>query len=84
MLKISQEQLDHLEKQYPGIVKQIHGIENANLPSCPKCDSTDTAGVQVGLVGRSMSLAMATTKVCLLPNGRPGNCFCNACKSFFS
>ena len=57
--------------------------EDACLPACPKCVSADTAAVQVGVVGRTISIVAATTKVKLVPNKRFGRCFCNECKEFF-
>jgi hypothetical protein len=84
MTKLSKEELDHMEKQYPGIADQIQGFEKGSLPSCPTCSSSDTASVQVGITGRSIGVGVATTKVKLVPNGGLGKYFCNACKSFFS
>jgi len=83
MLKVSQEALDRMESQYSGIIEQIHRFENASLPSCPKCDATDTADVQVGAIGRTIGIASATTKFKLMLNGRPEEYFCNICEEFF-
>jgi hypothetical protein len=84
MLKVSQEDLDRLESQYSGIVKQIHQFENASLPSCPKCGAIDTADVQVDVIGRTTNIAAATTKFKLLPNDRPSKYFCNVCEEYFN
>ena len=43
MLKVDQEELDHMESQYSGIIETIHGFENAILPPCSNCGSSDTA-----------------------------------------
>ena len=85
MLKVLASELETLERQYPGISRTVRYFEEMVLPPCPRCGSTDTAKVTVGLVGRSINLAAATTKMKLLANGpTPGNCFCNACKEFFT
>jgi predicted nucleic-acid-binding Zn-ribbon protein len=83
MLKVNQDELDRMESGYAGIIEQIRRFEDASLPACPKCGSADTAAVQVGVVGRTISIVAATTKVKLVPNKRFGRCFCNECKEFF-
>ncbi len=85
MLKISEEQLASLERDYPGIIAdQIRRFENAQLPPCPQCGSTDTASVQVGIIGRTMRIAGATTNFRLIANGpKPGSCYCNSCEAYF-
>lgn len=84
MLKIGETGIDSMEAQHPGIRGQIARFEAAELPSCPECGSVDTADVQVGIVGRTIYIAAATTKVTLVPNGpRPGRYRCNACKTYF-
>jgi hypothetical protein len=84
MLKIDQTTLDNLEKQYDGIIKTILHFENASLPSCVYCQSSDTADVQVGVIGRTICIAGATTKFKLIANGpKPGKYFCNACQKYF-
>ena len=83
-LRIDQKRIDELEKQYPEIAKDILGFEDAILPSCAHCDSEDTATVQVGVVGRTINIALATTKFRLIPNGpKKGKYFCHSCKEFF-
>ena len=83
-LKVSQERIDELEQMYPGIREIIERFENADLPDCSHCGSSDTADVQVGLVGVTLNTAFATTKITLLANGpKPGNYRCNACKEYF-
>jgi hypothetical protein len=73
-----------LENRYPGITESILRFERAELPACPRCGSQDTANVQVGLIGRTIDIAAATTKFKLIPNGpKPGAYFCNACGEFF-
>lgn len=84
MLKIDEETLDELESKYPGIREQILGFEEATLPACPRCGSGDTADVNVGIVGRTISIAAATTTFKLIANGpKPGDYFCNECREFF-
>lgn len=84
MLKIDAEGLDRLEKAYPGIGETIRSFEDAMLPECSRCCSMDTGSVQCGVIGRTISLARATTKFKLIANGpKPGRFFCNACNTFF-
>ena len=84
MLKIDTESLAQLEAQYPGIADSIRWCEAEELPPCPRCGSMDTARVHVGLVGRSINMAAATTKFKLVPNGpKSGEFFCNGCREFF-
>ena len=75
----------HLEEQYPGITKQLNEFKEARLPSCPHCKSVETASVQVGIIGRTMTLAALTKKIKLVPNrgDNEGKFFCNTCKRFF-
>lgn len=85
MLKIDKKTLNHMERQHPGIGKTILYFEEAKLPVCSRCGSTDTASVGCGVIGRTIYLASATTKFKLIPNGpRPGEYFCNACDEYFS
>ena len=85
MLTIDRKTLGRLEKLYPGIGTDIRSREKATLPKCSRCGSKDTAGVGCGLIGRTMSIAGATTKFKLIPHGpKPGEYFCNACNEFFS
>src|SRR5215216_3356056 len=76
----------NLEDNYPDITEQIRRFAEAELPSCPHCGSEDTASVQVGMVGRAVTIAAATTKVKLVPNAKDklGIYFCNACKKYFN
>jgi len=84
MLKVNKEALDQIEKQYPGIGKTILYFEKATLPVCPCCGSEDTADAQCGIIGRTINIAAATTKLKLIANGpKPGKHFCNACNRFF-
>ncbi len=84
MLKLDEQELDRLEQQHPGIIKTIQHYENAGVPACPKCQSIDTAIVSCGIVGRSIAVSAATTKMHLLPNlPKPGEYFCNTCEKFF-
>ncbi len=84
MLMTSEEGLDLMEERDPGIKKSILEIEAKVLPACVHCGSDDTASVGVGLVGRSMSMAGATTKYHLIAGGpRRGAFFCNPCREYF-
>ena len=74
-----------LEERYPGITEQIRRFENAELPPCPHCGSSDTASVQVGIIGRTLNIAASTRKFRLVANmsNKGGNYVCNKCgKSF--
>ena len=85
MLKIKPEVFPIFEKLYPGITETSMRFENAVLPLCSKCGSQDTADVQVGIIGRTIHHAGATTKFHLILNGlRPGSNFCIECKQFFN
>lgn len=84
MITIAQESIESLESDYPGIKEQILRFENAILPVCSHCGSENTANVQVGIIGRTIALASATTKVKLALNRpQPGKYFCNHCQNFF-
>jgi hypothetical protein len=83
MLRVGQERLDEMEKQYPGIIRTILYFENAKLPACFGCGSEDTADVQRGLIGRTVNIATATTKFKLIPGGPAPKYFCNTCGRFF-
>jgi hypothetical protein len=85
MINISKDKLKDYEQSYPGITEQILWHEAADLPACTQCGSGDTAVVIGGLVGRSIHLAAATTKVKLNPSGSSqGRYYCNACKAYFN
>jgi hypothetical protein len=84
MIKIDQNTLERMERNYPGIGQNIRHYEAAVLPACTPCGSEETATVSCGLIGRSINVAAATTKIKLLANGpRPGQYFCHACEAFF-
>ena len=84
MLKMNPTDLDDLEAGHPGIRSQVLDFENAELPACPHCGSSDTARVNVGMTPRTLAIAAATTKLKLLSNGPgPGRHACNACGGFF-
>jgi len=85
MLRIDENVLNRLESSYPGIREQILNFDGAALPTCNCCGSQNTAQVHIGLIGRTISIAGATTKFKLMPNGpKPGDYFCNACDKFFN
>ena len=84
MLKIDKDRLAELEGDYPGISDSVIRFEEATLPVCSHCGSADTAKVQCGIVGRTMNIATATTRIKLLANGPvPGEHFCNTCNEFY-
>ena len=76
--------LENLDKNYPGIKKQVMRFEQMEMPPCPHCGSEDTAIVQVGIIGRSINVAAATRKVTLVANHKPGDYRCNVCKEYFT
>ena len=84
MLKVSQADLDQFESEYPGIGREIMAFEAATLPGCPHCHSTRTAIVHVGIIARTMTVATATSKFQLVPDGpRPGKFYCSECRRYF-
>lgn len=83
MIKVSPETILQMESQYPGITEQINSFENKVVPACPNCGAEDTAAVNVGVIGRTTLLAVATTKFHLRANGKPGDFYCNNCRSYF-
>lgn len=85
MITISEDQFKDFEQKYEGLTEQILRHEAAELPTCPHCGSADTAEVIGALIGRTIHLAAATTKVHLTPNGNgDGAYYCNACRTYFS
>jgi hypothetical protein len=76
--------LDNFEKDYPGITSNIRFFDEAELPSCSHCGSSDTANVQVGVIGRTIAIAGMTRKFHLIANGpKPGKYFCRTCRQYF-
>lgn len=85
MIRKTEDELKQLEGQYPGITEQIWRFEQADLPACVVCGSEDTASVQVGVMGRTINIGAATTKIHLLLNANGvGVFYCNNCKSQFN
>lgn len=84
MLKIDKTTLDKMESQRAGIKAQILSFDSKELPGCPHCGTSDTAKVIFGIIGRTIDIAVATTKVHLEPNP-PGSgaYFCNQCGKYF-
>lgn len=81
MIKVTEDTIKQMEQNYPGITEQIQRFEGMELPSCPICGSDDTASVQVGIIGRTIHLAGATSKFHLIPNGNDkGIYYCNVCR----
>lgn len=83
MLKVNEEWILAAEEKDPGFRKTLDYYEALNLPPCPTCGSIQTAKVSTGLVGRSINLAAATTKIMLVPNGHPAGFHCGDCDHFF-
>jgi hypothetical protein len=83
MLTVTEEWIREAEAMYPGFRKTLAHYEALDLPPCPTCRSTNTAKVSTGLVGFSITLAAATTKMKLIPNGHPADFHCGACDQFF-
>jgi hypothetical protein len=66
---------------YNRILKQYTEMD---VPRCTHCGATDTASVQVGIIGLTIRLAATCRKFKLLANGpKPGSWFCHGCKEFF-
>src|SRR5688572_22555207 len=76
----------NVEEDYPDITEQIRRFAAAELPSCPHCGSSNTASVQVGMVGRALTIAESTPKVKLVPSAKEklGIYFCNECGKYFN
>lgn len=84
MIKVSSETLDEIETTYPGFRSQLEDFESRVLPACRHCGSDDTATVLVGGIGRTTHLALATTKIKLIPTRNDeGHYWCHTCRSFF-
>jgi len=83
MIRVTQEAMEQLEKQYPGFKEQVERFESMKLPRCPDCGSGNTASVVVAIIGRTLALDCATTKIHLDPKGW-GSYFCNRCKRYFN
>lgn len=84
MIRITEDEIVRLESNYPGITEQIWSLEQADLPACPACGSTDTASVQVGIIGRTINIGAATTKIHLMLNAnKDGVYYCNDCRKQF-
>jgi hypothetical protein len=84
MIKVDESFIRGVEERYPGFRETLEYYESLRVPRCAACGSDATAKVVSGLIGRTMHLAAATTKVKLLPNGRPTDFFCTACDRVFS
>ncbi|MEQ8174387.1 MAG: hypothetical protein ABRQ26_04880 [Syntrophomonadaceae bacterium] len=83
MIRVSTEFLEQMESFYPGISDIIYYFDSLDLPICPKCGSENTASVEVGVIGQTLVLAIATTRFHLLPKSKPGDYHCNDCKVYF-
>lgn len=83
MPKVDEEWLRQVEERYPGNRRSIDYYEGLDLPPCPVCGSDNTAAVSAGVIGRSIHLCAATTKIRLLPNMVPEDYYCWACELYF-
>lgn len=84
MIKVSWATITHMEKNYPGITGNIFHFELMKIPPCEHCESANTASVQAGFIGRTINIAVATTKFKLFANyNGKGIYFCNSCKAQF-
>ena len=84
MIRKTEDEMTQLESQYPGITEQIWRFEHMDLPPCPVCGSADTASVQVGVMGRTINIGAAATKIHLMLNANgKGIYFCNVCGKQF-
>jgi hypothetical protein len=83
MIRVDEEWLERVETLHPGIGRSIAYYEGLDVPPCPKCASADTASVSAGIVGRSIHVACATSKMRLVPNGHPADYYCNSCGRYF-
>ena len=84
MIRKTEDEIKQLESQYPEITEQIWRFEQADLPACMACGSADTASVQVGVMGRTINIGAATTKIHLMLNANDeGVYFCNDCRKQF-
>ena len=87
MLRYSEKQLQRVEANYAGVRESIERFEAMDIPVCPSCSSDDTALIQVGLIGRTMTIAGGTTKFKLIPNRSKPKWnkmyFCRACEETF-
>lgn len=84
MIKKTKDEIRQMEKNYPGITESIWGFEFAVLPPCPHCGSEDTAQIQCGIIGRTIHIASATSRIKLLFNyDGKGQFHCNTCAERF-
>lgn len=84
MIKISEDRFKIYEQSYPGITEQILRYERGVLPPCIFCGSTDTAVVLRGIIGRTIHLASATSKVKLSIKIGNRHFYCNTCQQPFN
>lgn len=71
------------ENSYEGVASQILRFDNRVLPPCPYCNSTDTAVIMRAAIGRTITIASATTKAKIYLGDGKGNFYCHACKQQF-
>lgn len=83
MLNVGTNNLEKMDRYYPGIRETVEHYESLRLPHCPACASENTAKVSAGFFGRSIQVAGATTRMHLRPSGHPADYFCNTCKQYF-
>jgi hypothetical protein len=64
--------------------EQYRRFMQMEVPPCTRCGTSNTASVQVGVVGITIRLAATCSKFKLIANGpKPGDWFCNSCNRFF-
>lgn len=64
--------------------KYYRQFTQMDVPPCTRCGSTNTASVQVGVIGVTIRLAATCPKFKLIPNGpKPGEWFCRSCQEYF-
>jgi len=83
MINMNEDWIRQAEAAYPGFRKTLMHYEGKVLPACAACRSSNTATVTSGIIGRTVALAAASSKVKLVPNGKAGHFFCNDCEQFF-
>ena len=65
--------------------EQYQRFMRLEVPPCPRCGTSNTASVQVGVIGLTIRLAATCPKFKLMSSGpKPGDWFCNPCSRFFN
>ena len=83
MLKVTPQELEGMDRDWPGLREQVLHFESVHLPDCVRCGFTRTAAVTVGS-GRPNVIASCTSKLVPILNGVPPGAFwCHGCEEFF-